>query len=150
MKAINAVLVLLLSTPAWAAPPAMPPEIGAAYGRLGKAMGARDADGVRQVWAPDVVVNSPSNAVLDREQVIAAMGAELLAYRDFTKHVTRIDVKPEMVVVMGHDTLVPLKGPDAGKRLTRPFTDVWARRDGRWWLVARQATIASVEQGAVE
>ncbi|WP_288459905.1 nuclear transport factor 2 family protein [uncultured Sphingomonas sp.] len=120
----------------------MPPEIGAAYGRLGKAMMAHDAAGVRGVWAEDFIVNSPANRVLRRDEVIAAMADDLLDYKDFHKHITAIDQKPEVTVVMGYDTMVPLKGPGAGRQVTRPFTDVWAKRDGRWQLIARQATIA--------
>ncbi|MBB4154801.1 ketosteroid isomerase-like protein [Sphingomonas jinjuensis] len=120
----------------------MPPEIGAAYGRLGKAMMAHDAAGVRTVWADDFVVNSPDNRVLTREQVIAAMAQEFLDYKDFHKHITYVGEKPEMTVVMGYDTMVPLKGPGAGKQVMRPFTDIWAKRPAGWQLVARQATIA--------
>jgi hypothetical protein len=38
----------------------LPPEIGAAYGRLGKAIVAHDSSGVKAVWAEDFVVNSPT------------------------------------------------------------------------------------------
>lgn len=122
-----------------------PPEIGAAYGRLGKAIGTRDVAGMKAVWADDFVVNSPGGVVLRRDAVIDAVAAELLEYRDFRKHITVVDTKPELVVVMGYDTLVPVNGPGAGKRVTRPFTDVWVQREGRWWLVARQATISALE-----
>lgn len=120
----------------------MPPEIGAAYGRLGKAMMAHDAAGVRGVWAEDFVVNSPNNEVLDREQVIAVMEQDFLDYRDFHKHITFVGEKAEVTVVMGYDTMIPLKGPGAGKQVMRPFTDVWAKRSAGWQLIARQATIA--------
>ncbi|KAK0358705.1 hypothetical protein LTR94_034300, partial [Friedmanniomyces endolithicus] len=79
----------------------MPPDIGAAYGRLGKAMAAHDAQGVRNVWAEDFVVNAPNNGILHREEVIAAMAQDLLDYRDFRKHITLVDQKPEVTVVMG-------------------------------------------------
>ncbi|MEH3121862.1 MAG: nuclear transport factor 2 family protein [Sphingomonas phyllosphaerae] len=120
----------------------MPPEIGQAYGRLGKAMMAHDANGVRTVWAEDFVVNSPNNTVLRREEVIAVMERDFLDYRDFHKHITFVGEKPEVTIVMGYDTMIPIKGPGAGKQVTRPFTDVWAKRAGGWQLIARQATIA--------
>jgi len=120
----------------------MPPEIGAAYGRLGKAMMAHDAAGVRGVWADDFVVNAPNNEVLGREQVIAVMEQDFLDYKDFRKHIAFVGVKPEVTIVMGYDTMVPLKGPGAGKQVMRPFTDVWAKRSVGWQLIARQATIA--------
>jgi len=121
----------------------VPPEIGAAYGRLGKAMMAHDADGVRTVWAEDFVVNAPNNTVLRREEVIAAVERDFLDYKDFRKHITFVGEKPEVTLVMGYDTMIPLKGPGAGTRVTRPFTDVWAKRSAGWQLVARQATVAA-------
>lgn len=120
----------------------LPPEIGAAYGRLGKAMMSHDIDGVRGVWADDFVVNSPDNRVLTREQVIGVLEHDFLDYKDFRKHITFVGEKPEVTVIMGYDTMVPLKGPGAGKQVTRPFTDVWAKRSTGWQLIARQATIA--------
>ncbi|WP_458733074.1 nuclear transport factor 2 family protein [Sphingobium xenophagum] len=120
----------------------MPAEIGAAYGRLGKAMMSHDADGVKAVWAEDFVVNSPNNEVLTRDQVIAVMENDFLDYKDFHKHITFVGEKPEITVIMGYDTMVPMKGPGAGEQVTRPFTDVWAKRGGTWLLIARQATIA--------
>lgn len=139
------VAILTLSAPISMAQPAtgvkMPPDIGAAYGRLGKAMAAHDAQGVRNVWAEDFVVNAPNNGILHREEVIAAMAQDLLDYRDFRKHITLVDQKPEVTVVMGYDTMVPIKGPGAGKQVLRPFTDIWAKRSNGWQLIARQATI---------
>jgi ketosteroid isomerase-like protein len=123
----------------------MPPEIGAAYGRLGKAMMAHDAAGVRTVWAEDFVVNSPNNSVITREEVIAVMEQDFLDYRDFRKHITFVGEKPEVTVIMGYDTMIPIKGPGAGKQVTRPFTDVWAKRSAGWQLIARQATIAEAK-----
>ncbi|VWX53840.1 nuclear transport factor 2 family protein [Novosphingobium sp. 9U] len=121
----------------------LPPEIGKAYGQLGKAITTHDAAGVKEVWAEDFVVNAPSNTILHRDEVIAAMGSDLLDYKDFKKTIGAVSVQPDLVIVMGHDTMVPLKGPGAGKQVFRPFTDVWAKRGERWWLVARQATIAA-------
>ncbi|MBB4860001.1 ketosteroid isomerase-like protein [Novosphingobium chloroacetimidivorans] len=126
-----------------AARAALPPEIGKLYGQLGKAITTHDAAGVKEVWADDFVVNAPSNTILHRDEVIAAMDGDLLDYRDFKKTIAYVGVQPALVIVMGHDTMVPLKGPGAGKQVFRPFTDVWAKRGERWWLVARQATIAS-------
>lgn len=93
----------------------MPPEIGAAYGRLGKAITTHDPEGGKSVRAEDSIVNAPSNTVLHRDEVIAAMAEDLLDYRDLRKTITLMDQKPGAVVVMGYDTMVPLKGPAAGR-----------------------------------
>lgn len=148
LKGIGLAVALCAAAPAAAqlAPGVrMPPEIGAAYGRLGKAMMAHDAAGVRTVWAEDFVVNSPNNTVLQREDVIAVMEQDFLDHKDFRKHITFVGEKPEITVVMGYDTMVPIKGPGAGKQVTRPFTDVWAKRGAGWQLIARQATIAHAD-----
>ncbi len=148
LKRITLLATLVSAMPALAqlAPGVqMPPDIGAAYGKLGKAMMAHDAAGVRTVWAEDFIVNSPDNTVIGREDVIAVMEHDFLDYRDFHKHITFVGQKPEVTVVMGYDTMVPLKGPGAGKQVMRPFTDVWARRSAGWQLIARQATIAKAE-----
>ena len=137
--------VLLATSPASSQPVPgvrVPPEIGAAYGRLGKAMMAHDASGVRTVWAEDFVVNSPNNTVLRREDVIAVMESDFLDYKNFQKHITFVGEKPEVTIVMGYDTMIPIKGPGAGQQVMRPFTDVWANRTAGWQLIARQATIA--------
>ncbi len=76
---ISAALLFAAPTSTQLAPGVrMPPEIGAAYGRLGKAMMAHDADGVRTVCAEDFVVNSPNDTVLRREDVIAVMESDFL------------------------------------------------------------------------
>lgn len=144
--AVLASLLIAIPAPAQLAPGVrMPPDIGAAYGKLGKAMMAHDAAGVRTVWAEDLIVNSPNNTVIGREDVSAVMEHDFLDYRNFHKHITFIDEKPEVTVVMGFDTMIPLKGPGAGKQVMRPFTDVWAKRSAGWQLIARQATIAKAE-----
>ena len=122
----------------------LPVEIGQAYGRLGKAMQSHDVAGLKSVWADDFIVNAPNNAVLKRDEVIDALENDFLDYRDFKKHIRAVSEKPDVVIVMGFDTMVPSKGPAAGRQVTRPFTDVWMRRSGAWMLVARQATIAGI------
>lgn len=73
-----------------------------------------------------------------------AMVQDLLDHRDCRKHITLMDRKPEVTVVMGFDAMVPTKGPGAGKQVTRPFTDIRAKRGDAWQLIARQATIADM------
>jgi ketosteroid isomerase-like protein len=123
----------------------VPADIGAAYGRLGKAITAHDAKGVKAVWAEDFIVNSPNNEVLSRDQVISVMESDFLDYRDFRKHITSVAEKPEITVIMGYDTMIPLKGPGAGKQVMRPFTELWAKRSAGWVLIARQTTIAAMQ-----
>ena len=143
---LAASLALLAGLAAQAQPPAvkMPAELGAAYGRLGKAIMSHDEAGVKAVWAPDFVVNAPNNAILRRDEVIVAMQSELLDYKDFHKVVEYVGVHGNAAIVMGHDTMVPLNGPGQGRQVMRRFTDFWMNDGAGWRLQARQATIAAV------
>ncbi len=147
LKLIIATVALACAT-VQAAPPAaqMPPELGARYAKLGKAIVSRDEQGVKEVWSPDLVVNAPNNAILRRDEVIAALQAELLQYKDFRKVVEYVGVQDDIAVVMGFDTMVPLNGPGQGKHVTRRFTDLWSKGSGTWMLIARQATIAALTE----
>jgi hypothetical protein len=124
-------------------PPKMPPELGAAYGRLGKAIVTHDEAGVKAVWAEDLVVNAPNNAILRRDAVIAALRSDLLDYRDFHKIIEYVGAHSDATIVMGYDTMIPLGGPDQGKPILRRFTDIWMKDGDDWKLIARQATIAA-------
>lgn len=92
-------------------------------------------------WAPEMLVNSPANKVLTRAEVIAAMAAGKLDYRDTHTVVERFSTTGDTAVEMGHEDYVPLTGPEAGKTLYRRFTNFYVHRDGRWMSLARQATI---------
>ncbi len=92
-------------------------------------------------WSPEMLVNSPGNRVLTRAEVISAMAAGRLDYRDTHTVVERFSTVGEMAFEMGHEDYVPLTGPEAGKTLYRRFTNFYIHRDGRWMILARQATI---------
>lgn len=141
-------LVAFTCAMAHAAPPAaqMPPELGATYAKLGKAIATRNEAGVKEVWSPELVVNAPNNAILRRDEVIAALQSELLAYKDFRKVVEYVGVQDGIAVVMGYDTMIPVNGPGQGKQVMRRFTDVWSSKNAGWMLIARQATIAALSE----
>lgn len=47
---------------------------------------------------------------------------------------------------MGHELVSPEGVTDnAGKSLTRRYTNIWMKRDNQWKLVGRQATIVTVQ-----
>jgi len=55
-------------------------------------------------------------------------------------------VHGDTVILMGQETVKPKgKAPFAGQTLRRRFTNIWMKRDGRWQLTARQATIIDRE-----
>ena len=91
-----------------------------------------------KIWTEDFVVNNPFNGI-DRADRIRT-GA--VTYSSFIRQPESIVVHGNTVIVMGGETAVP-KGtsPDAGKTIRRRYTNIWMKRQGKWRLVARQASV---------
>ena len=115
-------------------------QIESAERSVGKAIGMRDFAAIEKLWSPEMLVNSPGNNILTRDQVIAAIRENKLNYSGYTNEIEAFHVYGEIAVLMGHETLVPETGPEAGTRLYRRYTDIWQRSNGNWMQIARQAT----------
>lgn len=115
-------------------------QIDSAKVALAKAIHAKDFATIEKFWSPDLLVNSPSNRILTRNMVFAAMREDKLDYSTYKVIVESFHVYGELAVEMGNETLVPASGPEAGTTLYRRFTDIWQHGSGSWLLVARQAT----------
>ncbi len=106
----------------------------------GRAAAMKDFGTVEKYWSPQMLVNSPGNNVLTRDQVFAAIREDKLKYSSYSNQVEAFHAYGDIAVVMGHETLVPDTGPEAGTKLYRRYTDIWQRTNGSWMQIARQAT----------
>ncbi len=99
-----------------------------------------DLAAMKSNWAKDYVVNNPFSVAVDASKGPIAAGT--LTYTSFIREVERVLIHGDTVIVMGRETVVP-KGtsPDAGKTINRRFTNIWMKRDGKWLLTARQASV---------
>ena len=99
-----------------------------------------DLAAVRAHWADDYVVNNPFNVVVAASQGPIQRGT--LTYSSFVREIERLEIRGSTVVVMGREVVVPSgTSPDAGETIHRRFTNVWMKRDGRWLLSARHASV---------
>lgn len=114
----------------------------AARAQLEAAFLAQDAEAVDRFMAPDLIVNAPHNAVIERAVVMAGFRAGMMHYQTgIESQIEFAGVRDGAVVVMGEETVRPMPGaPHAGKKVRRRVTDIWRERDGAWLLVLRQAT----------
>ena len=104
-----------------------------------------DIAAMKRNWATDYVVNNPLNKVVEASKGRIASGTR--TYSSFIREVERVLIHENTVVVMGRETVVPSGAtPDAGKTITRRFTNIWMMRDGKWLLTARQATVICPDQ----
>jgi len=116
---------------------------------VGRAIGTMDFAALEKFWAPTMVVNSPGNNILTRDQVFQAMREDKLKYSSVHGVTEHFSVFNDIAVEMGHEDLVMANGPMAGKPLTRRYTNVWQRSAEGWVQIARQATYIGIDGAAV-
>jgi hypothetical protein len=99
-----------------------------------------DINAVESNWAKDYVVNNPFNVVVNASQ--GPIRAGTLTYSSFVREVERVLIHGNTVIVMGHETVVPSgTSADVGKTINRRFTNIWMKRNGKWLLTARHASV---------
>ena len=99
-----------------------------------------DIAAMKRNWATDYVVNNPLNKVVEASKGRIASGTR--TYSSFIREVERVLIHGNTVIVMGQEIVVPSgTAPDAGKTIIRRFTNIWMKRDGKWLMTARQATV---------
>jgi uncharacterized protein (TIGR02246 family) len=113
-----------------------------------KAFVANDLEAVLACYAPDAVAWLPDTpeakgATAIRESFKAFLGANTI--RDFTMSDTHYEIHGDRAVGWGRFvlTLVPKAGDGAGKTvsLAGRFSEVAAKRDGRWVYLVDHASI---------
>jgi ketosteroid isomerase-like protein len=122
-------------------------EALAARSALDEAFAAQDADAVAALCAKDLIVNTPANRVARLEQVLGFFRAGRMNYESVDVTIEAVDARKEQVVLMGEEVVKPRDAAaNAGKTVTRRFTDVWQKEaDGKWRLTIRHATITAVD-----
>ena len=99
-----------------------------------------------KIWSPDMVVNTPANAVGTVEGTKAQFRSGSLNYLSFERNIEKITFHGSVAIVMGGEIIKPQgKQMNAGKVVTRRFTNVWMNSNNSWSIIARQATIIKVE-----
>jgi ketosteroid isomerase-like protein len=118
----------------------------AARGKVDEAFAAQDLAAVSELFAKDLIVNTPTNRVARRQQVLGFFKARRMNYESADVTIEALDARDDQVVIMGEEVVKPRDtAANAGKTVSRRFTDVWRREsDGKWRLTIRQATIISV------
>ena len=116
---------------------------------VGRAIGTMDFAALETLWSPALVVNSPGNNILTREQVFASVRDGKLKYSSGKVFPDAFFVSGDVAVQMGHEELVMANGLMAGQPLKRRYTDVWQKSGNGWVMIARQATYVGIDGGAV-
>ena len=98
-----------------------------------------------QLMSSKIVVQNPENAIVGFRQIISRVKTGKINYASFERSIEKITFIGNTSVVMGKEVLVPQgSSQNAGKTITRRFTNIWMKEKDAWKLVARQATIVSI------
>ena len=104
-----------------------------------------DTNTLKQIWAPEFLVNTPRNEITGtRDSVLMLQKAGMLSYSTFEKNIERIQVQGNIVITMGHEVIVSKNNTPAAKAgqvIKRRFTNIWMKKNGKWQLIARHASI---------
>ena len=109
-----------------------------------EAFSKKDTLTLLKLFSPNLVVNSPLNRVATFQDVMNLIRAGKIDVGSVKKVIERISFVGNIAIVMGQDIVTPQGAMDnAGKTVTRRYTDIWMRDKTSWRLTARQATIIS-------
>jgi hypothetical protein len=106
----------------------------------------RDKAALDLLWSDRFTVNAPNNQVLvGKPAVMARIDQGMMDRIQFDRSVESVRVDGDVVVIMGLETLRPVRNaPFAGKTVSRRFTNVWKREPVGWRLLYRHANVIEV------
>lgn len=98
---------------------------------------AHDTTTLESIWADDFTVNTPYNKVGTGKKG----GPIPLYYARLDRNIEKLIVYSDRLVMTMGNEVVKRKPPMtlAGQTLTRRFTHVWMKRNGKWQLAIRHA-----------
>src|SRR5690606_2477805 len=98
-----------------------------------------------KIWSPNMVINTPANVVGTVEEIKARFREGGLAYASFERTIDKITFNDNVAIVMGGEVIESNGSqPNAGKVVTRRFTNVWLYKNNSLNIIGRQATIIKV------
>ena len=99
-----------------------------------------------QLWSPQMVIHAPDNNIRNLGNLTKRIAAGKQNYARFDRKIENIAFNDNLAIVMGEEKLEPQGMSDnAGKILTRRFTNIWKYSNNNWRMIARQATIIKME-----
>ncbi len=99
-----------------------------------------------KIWSRNMVVNSPANKAGTVERSKMQLRTGNLKYSSFERTIEQITFDDNIAFVMGEEKIKPQGSQEnAGRIVTRRFTNIWKFTNNNWSIIGRQATIIKVE-----
>ena len=111
-----------------------------------QAVASRDTAAIFANADPNLRVNAPNNRILTREDLVRMVASGEIRNEVFVRTPGDVIITGDVGVVMGHEDILPGDGSEQArmygrKTLKRRYTNVYIRRDGAWYHLARHANI---------
>ena len=104
-----------------------------------------DTNLLKQLWAPEFMVNTPRNTLSEnRDSVFAIQRKGWIDYSSFIRIVEKTLIEGNTVITMGRETFISkndIPGAKAGQPVKRRFTNVWMKINNEWVQVASHASV---------
>jgi hypothetical protein len=111
----------------------------------GEAILKQDTTMLYKLMSKKIVVQNPENTIIGFRETMDRVKAGKINYASFEGFIERITFFKNTSVVMGIEVLIPRGSTqNAGKTITRRFTNIWMKEKDGWKLIARQATIVTI------
>lgn len=125
--------------------------LGAADERQRALVLARDVDGLAALAHPDLLINAPTNVILDRARLLSDIAGGRIGAEAFTRTPERLSISGAIGVAMGRETFTPVATSDLARRygagpLERRYTNVYVWQGGRWQWLARHANVVGARR----
>jgi len=146
MKAIIIIVFLLFAAKLSSAQSDVEKEIRGLDELEARATISSDTAMLSRLWSPNFVVNNPANVVVNVAQIRQLIKEGKIAYSSFSRVIEKVTINDNVAVTMGYEENQPEKATDnAGRTVTRRYTNVWLKGKSGWRIIARQATIINVK-----
>lgn len=105
-----------------------------------------DARAQSQFMHRNYILNGPSNRVLRKAVLVDMLAQGRMASERFERTIEGISITGNVGVVMGSEIVRPSANSEQGQRygsqeLSRRFTNVFIFEHGKWYFLARQASV---------
>ena len=99
-----------------------------------------------KLWSPNMIIHTPANRIGTVEGTKMQLKTGKLNYLSFERNIEKVTFNDNLAIVMGEEKIKPQgQQENAGKLVTRRFTNIWKYDNNSWSIIARQATIIRVE-----
>ena len=105
-----------------------------------------DTVSLKKIWSNDFVVNNPYGQIVTIPQIFGRIRSGQIDYSTVERSVDRVTFIENVAISMGNEVVTPQnRTKNAGKKVTRQYTNIWLNTKEGWRMIARQATIISTQ-----